>query len=274
MTTVPASVLMTLMMAQVSAPPAPPPAITPTGNPVIEIGVTRHDVRAEGVDHVGPWHLFSASVSWQPPWRVRPTFDVERQSRPGGSHERIGGGAYVDWTSRLYSYQAVSVARFVPEADRFYPRARGDVRVFWKTAETGGMTIAAGYTALSFGFGRQSQIVNAGAVLYASRAITQATIYLNRNQPGSLYSTAGSFAVQMGAEGRRWYGFSISGGRELYRIGTFAVPATADFKTATAGVFLRQWLTPRAGIHATAEYQRVMGSYSRVAATGRLFIGF
>jgi YaiO family outer membrane protein len=116
--------------------------------------------------------------------------------------------------------------------------------------------------------------VNAGALLYGAGVITQLTVYLNRNQPGSLDSAAGNVAVQVGAEGRGWYGVSLSGGRELYRLGTLGPVETADFKTATVGGFVRQWLTANSGFHGMVEYQRVLGSYSRVGVTGRWFIGF
>ena len=271
--TSPAAFLLPLLLASQAPAPAVPAPSGGSGNPVVEVGVTRHDLRAEVGDDLGPWHVLTASVSWQPPFRVRPVIDVDRQTRPGGGHERVGGGVYVDWTRRVYSYQAVSWARTARDAARFYPRLRADARVFFKTAETGGVSFATGYTALTFG-AQRSQIVNIGTVLYSPRVIAQGTVYINRNDPGGLYSAAGNLSLQVGAEGRRWYGFSVGGGRELYRVGTFASTATADFKTVTTGVFIRQWLTSRAGMHATAEYQRVAGSYSRLGLTARWFVGF
>jgi YaiO family outer membrane protein len=148
------------------------------------------------------------------------------------------------------------------------------VRFFWKVPRQRQVILAAGYTALTFGAPQRSDILNIGTVVYANRVIVQATGFLNRNDPGELYSGAGNFSVQVGAEGTGWYGGSVGAGRELYRLGTLGTGGTADFTTATVGAFARRWLTRTAGIHATGEYQRVHGSYSRLGVTGHIFVGF
>ncbi len=266
------------MLAAPQAPvPATPPAVTAPpaqANPVLEIGATHHEVWADRAPVPGPWRVVHGSLSWQPPLRVRPRFELERQSRPAGGHYRGTVGAYVDWTPGLYSYQALTVAPATDADTRFYPSRRGDVRVFWKIPRHPSLTVAGGYTALTFGAPQRSHIVNVGALIYGRGVITQGTLYLNRNDPGGLQSLAGNVAVQVGAEGKAWYGVSLGGGRELYRVGTLAAGATADFTTTTVGGFMRRWLTPSSGVHATAEYQRIRGSYSRVAITADLFVGF
>jgi YaiO family outer membrane protein len=264
-----------LLLALLAAPQAPPPTPPSTpANPVLEAGASYHEVWDDASPRTGPWHTVHASLFWQPPLRVRPMVDVERQSRPSGAHARVSAGAYVDWTPTFYSHQSLSLARTVQAERRFYPERRVDVRLFWKVPQHTAVTLAGGYTVLTFGSPQRSQIVNLGTIIYGNRVITQATVYFNRNDPGSLNSAAGNFSIQVGAEGRGWYGVSISGGRELYRLGTVGTAETADFRTATVGGFVRRWLTSKAGVHGSVEYQRIIGSYSRVGVTGRLFIGF
>lgn len=253
--------------------PAPAPPTAGTGNPVLEVGTGRHEVWADADEGLGPWRVLHGSLSWQPPLRVRPRFEFERQSRPPGTHIRGTIGTYVDWTEDWYSYQALTLAPVTSAETRFYPSRRGDVRVFWKVPHRPQVVIAAGYTALTFGAPQRSDIVNIGTLVYASRVIVQATGYINRNDPGALYSAAGNLSFQVGTEGQGWYGASVSGGRELYRLGTLGTAGTADFTTATIGAFARRWLTRTGGFHATAEYQRVRGSYSRLAVTANLFVG-
>jgi YaiO family outer membrane protein len=259
--------------APAPAPPPPSPATAAPANPVFEVGASHHHVWDEDAS-LGPWRVVHGSLAWQPPLRVRPRFELERQSRPDGGHYRGTLGAYVDWTPSLYSYQAFTLAPAAGAATRFYPTRRGDVRVFWKMPRYPSLTLAGGYTGLTFGAPQRSDIVNIGALVYRPGVITQGTLYLNRNSPGALHSAAGNLAVQFGAEGKAWYGVNAGGGRELYRLGTLASGATADFTTATVGGFVRRWLTPSAGIHATAEYQRIIGSYSRAAVAANLFVGF
>jgi YaiO family outer membrane protein len=266
-------IMCAMLFAQQAPPPAPPPATGPA-SPVLEIGATHHEVWSEGAPRLGPWRIVHGSLAWQPPLRVRPRIELERQSRPSGGHYRASAGVYVDWTPTFYSYQALTVAPSTSADRRFYPSRRADVRLFWKIPEHEGVTLAAGYTGLTFGAPQRSHILNVGTILYGRHAIVQGTLYVNRNEPGTLHSAAANLSVQVGAEGRGWYGASISGGRELYRLGTLGTGGTADFTTATVGGFVRQWLTKTAGVHATFEYQRIMTSYSRVGVTAHLFVGF
>lgn len=263
-----------MLFAPQAAPPAPQPTASGPANPVLEIGATHHEVWSEGAPRLGPWRVVHGSLSWQPPLRVRPRLELERQSRPAGGHFRASAGVYVDWTPNLYSYQALTIAPSTSVHTRFYPSRRADVRLFWKIPQHSAVTLAAGYTGLTFGAPQRSHILNVGTIVYGRGLIVQGTLYLNRNDPGTLHSAAGNLSVQIGAEGRAWYGASIGGGRELYRLGTLATGGTADFTTATVGGFARQWLTTNAGVHATAEYQRMMGSYSRIGVTAHLFVGF
>jgi YaiO family outer membrane protein len=266
-------IMCAMLFAHQAPPPAPPPATGPA-SPVLEIGATHHEVWSEGAPRLGPWRIVHGSLAWQPPLRVRPRIELERQSRPSGGHYRASAGVYVDWTPTFYSYQALTVAPSTSADRRFYPSRRADVRLFWKIPEHEGVTLAAGYTGLTFGAPQRSHILNVGTILYGRHAIVQGTLYVNRNEPGTLHSAAANLSVQVGAEGRGWYGASISGGRELYRLGTLGTGGTADFTTATVGGFVRQWLTKTAGVHATFEYQRIMTSYSRVGVTAHLFVGF
>ena len=270
--------LVALLFAPQTPSPPPPQAVAPapqgTGNPVLEVGGSQHAVWASRASGLGPWRFVHGSLSWQPPLRVRPRLEFERQSRPAGSHVRGTVGTYIDWTSNLYSYQALTIAPTTDEETRFYPSRRGDVRVFWKIPPHPQVIIAAGYTALTFGAPQRSDIVNIGTVVYGRRVIVQATGYLNRNEPGALYSGAANFAVQAGSEGTGWYGASVGAGRELYRLGTLGTAGTADFTTVTVGGFARRWLTRTTGFHAMVEYQRVHDSYSRLGVTAHAFVGF
>jgi YaiO family outer membrane protein len=263
-----------MLFAPQAAPPAPQPIRPGAANPVLEIGATHHEVWSEGTSRLGPWRIVHGSLSWQPPLRVRPRIELEGQTRPAGGHLRASVGAYVDWRPSFYSYQALTVAPSTSADTRFYPSRRADVRLFWKVPQFAAVTLAGGYTALTFGAPQRSHILNVGTIVYGRRAIAQGTLYVNRNEPGTLHSTAGNVSVQVGAEGRRWYGASIGAGRELYRLGTLATGGTADFTTTTVGGFVRQWLTSTTGVHATAEYQRIRDSYSRVGVTAHVFVGF
>jgi YaiO family outer membrane protein len=136
------------------------------------------------------------------------------------------------------------------------------------------LVYTAGYTNLTFGSPQSTSIFNSGVLVYVGSTVAEITLFANRNQPGRLWSGAAMAAVQRGQEGRRWYGVSVGGGRELYRMGDRPDAAIADYDTATVSVFLRQWLTPASGVHITMEYQRATDLLQRVAIGGRWFVQF
>src|SRR5688572_29115160 len=166
----PESWILIALLAAPQAPAAPPPE-PPTA--VVEAGASHHHVWAPDTEGIGPWRSVQASVAWQPPLRLRPVFDIERQTRPSGAHWRASAAVYVDWSPSFYSYQSIAIAPTVPEANRFYPSRRFDVRGFWKLPQRPNVVLAGGYTTLTFGPPQRSHIVNAGALLYGAGVITQ-----------------------------------------------------------------------------------------------------
>jgi hypothetical protein len=53
-----------------------------------------------------------------------------------------------------------------------------------------------------------------------------------------------------------------------------AALTNADFTSVTVTGFARRWLSRSMGVHATAEYQRILNSYQRLSLGARLFVEF
>ena len=236
----------------------------------VEAGGFRHAVSAGEPD----WTGAQLTAMWNPPARVRPVFGLEWQTRRDRSQLMGSAGAYVDWSSRFYTFQTIAIGEHVPQDARYYPLQRGDIRGFLKLPRHEQVVAAAGFTLLTFGNSQTAQIYNGGLLYYRGKSILQVTAYVNHTHPGSLLSGAGNIAVQRGAEGRGWYGGSVSAGREVYRLGAGLGVANADFTTLTASAFARKWLTPAIGVHSFVEFQRVLDSYSRLGVTSRVFVNF
>jgi YaiO family outer membrane protein len=182
-------------------------------------------------------------------------------------------GAYADWSPRIYTIQSFALAAHVPPAAQSYPLLRADVVAVFKASPTAPIAATVGYGYMTFGDRRSAQLFSGGVMATTGATITQVTTYVNRTQPGALISVAALASVQQGSEGTAWYGGSFGAGRELYRIDP-AGTANADFTSMTVTGFARRWLGHSMGVHALAEYQRILSSYQRLSLGARLFVEF
>jgi YaiO family outer membrane protein len=234
----------------------------------VEVGAA-HDIATRQAD----WDRVESRLFWRGAARVRPLLGLAAQRRASIWQTRGDIGAYSDWSSRFYTVETLAVAPRVALPAQSYPLFRADIVGIVKAAPAAPVAVTAGYGYMNFGNRRSAQLFSGGLMATTGATITQGTIYLNRTQPGALISVAAVASAQHGTEGVGWYGGSIGAGRELYRIDPAGL-ANADFTSVTIGGFARRWLTHSTGIHAFAEYQRILRSYQRVSLGARLFVDF
>ena len=98
-------------------------------------------------------------------------------------------------------------------------------------------------------------------------------LFINRSQPGDLYSASGLLAVQHGQEGRSWLGVTVGGGRELYQL-VGQTPFEAHFMSYSLGTFYRKWFSRHAGIVFSGEYLDKLDAYRRAGGSARIFFEF
>ena len=259
------SLLFLLLPAQSNQQPAASPIRSAR---TFEVGAA-HDIASRQPD----WDRVESRLWWGGASRVRPILGLTSERRAATWQTRGEIGAYSDWTPRFYTIESFAVAAHVPPAAQSYPLLRADVVTVFKASPIAPVAATAGYGYMTFGNSRSAQLYSGGIMATTGVTITQVTMYVNRTQPGALMSVAGVASVQRGSEGTAWYGGSFGAGRELYRIDP-AGTANADFTSVTVTGFARRWLSRSMGVHASAEYQRILNSYQRLSLGARLFVEF
>lgn len=86
-------------------------------------------------------------------------------------------------------------------------------------------------------------------------AVLEGGIVLNISEPGRVHSRMPYAAVTLGREGQQYLSLRVARGSEAYQaIGTQA--QLVDFKSTSVALNWRQWLGPRWGVTAQAEFYR------------------
>lgn len=255
-------------------PQPPPPATTA---PTYEVLPFRLEVGGyeNYVDNgYGNWRGGDAQLWYRGNSFFVPAFTFDSQTRPAGTQQNYGFLSYLNWTKSFYTVQGFSVA---PQHDGiqtiYFPKHRYDVTAYWKLPPKRNLVIGAGFTRFDLGAPGYGEIFSLGAIYYHGKFVFQGTGYVNRNQPGVLYSGSGTLAVQYGQEGKSWLGGNVSGGHLLYRFAG-QTPFDVRFYGYSFQGFYRKWLTRHTGIVTTLEYQNQVTAFQRFGANVSLFFEF
>ncbi len=205
--------------------------------------------------------------------RFIPAFTAETQSRPTGDQQNYSFFSYLNWTPTLYTTQGFSVAPQHNERAIYFPKFRYDADVHWKVPPARHVVLQAGYTQFDFGKPGHGQIFHAGAIYYRSKLVVESNLFLNRSQPGNLWSTSTALAAQYGKEGSYWLGATAGGGRELYRF-VGSAPLDLNYKSYSVSLFYRRWITRRVGFLTSADYHDKLGAYRWIGVRTSLFFDF
>ncbi|MEP6962849.1 MAG: YaiO family outer membrane beta-barrel protein, partial [Acidobacteriota bacterium] len=173
----------------------------------------------------------------------------------------------------FYTIQGYSWAPQKDLSSTYFPKRRYDIRGYWKVPPNQKLLLGAGYTRFDLGPAGHGQIFSAGILYYHNKWIVDANLFTNRSQPGDLYSASGLLSVQYGQEGRHWFGVTLGGGRELYRL-IGQTPIEARFMSYSVGTSYRHWLTKHTGIVFSGEYVDKLDAYRRAGGSARLFFEF
>jgi YaiO family outer membrane protein len=202
-----------------------------------------------------------------------PAIFVDSQTRPQGTQQNYGFFSYLNWSKSFYTVQGFSAA---PQRDPntvYFPKRRYDIKANWKLPPSRNVVIGVGYTRFDLGAPGHGQIFNLGTLWYHHKVVSEANVFLNRNQPGDLYSASGSVAVQYGQEGKSWFGVSAGGGRQLYQYAG-QIPFNVRINGYDFHTFYRKWISRYVGIIVMFDYQDLLSTYRRMGGQGGLFFEF
>ena len=202
-----------------------------------------------------------------------PAFTVDRQTRPQGTQWNYAFFSYANWSKSFYTTQGFSWAPQKDNSAIYFPKRRYDIRGYWKVSPEKAFLVDAGYTRFDLGAAGHGQIFSAGSLYYHGKWVFDANLFINRSQPGDLYSASGTFSAQHGQEGHYWFGITAGGGRELYQLAG-QTPFEASFTSYSLGAFYRRWLTAHSGIVFSGVYLDKFDAYRRAGGTASLFFEF
>ncbi|MCU1334684.1 MAG: hypothetical protein JWO19_265 [Bryobacterales bacterium] len=220
----------------------------------------------------GTWSGGEAQL-WYRSRYFTPSFTVDRQTRPAGTQWNYTFFSYLNWSKSFYTIQGFSWA---PQKDPnavYFPQRRYDIRGYWKLPPEQKFLIGAGYTRFDLGAAGHGQIFSAGSLYYHGKWVFDANLFINRSQPGDLYSASGLVSAQYGQEGRQWVGVTAGGGRELYQL-VGQTPFEVRFMSYSLSTFYRRWLTKHTGVVFSGDYVDKLDAYRRGGGSVRLFFEF
>jgi len=221
----------------------------------------------------GDWRGLNANLWYRGSRKFVPGFLVDSQTRPEGTQQNYSFMSYLNWTPSFYTVQGVSGAPQRSEAAIFFPKFRADVKGNWKLTPGKKFVLGTGFTYFDFGRPGKGEIYNVGALYYRNKLVVEGNLFINRSQPGNLWSSSGSLALQYGAEGKYWIGFLASGGQELYRVDGLT-PFDARLKSYTIELSYRRWISRHVGYYVGAILQEKIDAYRRGGGSARLFFEF
>ena len=220
----------------------------------------------------GHWSGGGLRLSYKWSDRVTTTGQVFAQRRPGEIEPLGGVSTLIEWSKWFYTDMAVSGGG-PDDPAAFFPRVRYDGTANFKPLWIPGLILNVGLTRLYFGSPTSGRVFRPGAVFYWRRFVFQGNVYFNNVRPGNRKSKSANGAMQYGQEGRYWFGLVGGGGREAWQ--TLALtPQDTEFTSYSGSVFLRKWLAPNYGIHASYSYSVKRTAYRIHGLEFRFFLDF
>jgi len=135
----------------------------------------------------------------------------------------------------------------------FFPRFRAGLTIARKWPQVRGLVTTAGAGYFAWKDAHRDAQLSAGALYYFTiPLVAEAGVSWNRSSPGSVVSRYQYVAVTQGQSRRRYLTLRVAGGREAYQLIAPSRPI-ADFRSGGVAAGVRQWITPRWGVAATAE---------------------
>ena len=197
-------------------------------------------------DVYGDWTTATATLYVKNLPRVTPFVQVGMFER---DHTKTGLslGAYLDWTTRLYSYSAFTTGG----SSHYLHRARWDHTFY---LNTGPVIAVLGGGYMEDHDGHRDRYVSFGPRWWRGRWIAEYRATWTESDPGSLVSWKHLFSAGTGEEGHSWLFVNLTVGREHYTATwvTPNQPVDHDFWDLSASY--QRWLHPRFGVKALLGY--------------------
>jgi YaiO family outer membrane protein len=183
----------------------------------------------------------------------------------GGFHRNVGdallgvGGAYKDWTDRLYTYTALAAG-----SDSVYlPQVRFDNDINFKFGDKRNIVGTLGVTYVNYHNTHEDLIFSTGITLYRKRWITTYRIFRNKSDPGNVTSFSHLIDLAYGKEGSQWTNLTVSFGNQAYLADYLSKPEEVNQDSVYLVIKHRQWINSSWGILGDLSYFKLEGGYKK-----------
>lgn len=220
----------------------------------------------------GWWHDVDETLWIRKSPRFIPALTFDTRTSDTGTQRYYSFFSYANWTPRFYTTQAVSGTADSPGTPLLFPRFRYDVKAWYKLGASRQVIPAVGVTRYTIN-GQGGYIVNPALLYYRGPYVFDVEAFVNRNEPGTLWSGSGLVTVQRGRERHYWVGASAGAGRQTYQeLGV--TPLNVRYASVSVNTFYRKWLTRNFGIAISAGYMDAFSYYQRFNFSTHLFFDF
>ncbi len=225
---------------------------------------------SQGFDY---WRGLDAELWYRGNRKIIPALFVSSQTRPTGTQQNYAFMSYINWTESFYTVQSVSGAPQRSDQAIYFPEFRYDIKGFYKLPPDRNFLLAAGFTQFDFGRPGSGEIYNLGSLYYHRKLVVEGNLFINQSHPGGMWSASGNLCLQYGTEGKYWYGLTVGGGRELYRVEALT-PYDVGLTSYTLDAFYRRWISRHLGYVLRATFQDKLDAYRRGGISARVFFEF
>jgi YaiO family outer membrane protein len=214
------------------------------------------------------WRSQSAVLTWSRSPNVVYLFG-QFDDRPLGQGSIIGAGLTREWTSRLFTYSAITVS--LDEA-QYLPKRRADLDLNVKLLPAP-LVAGFGATTIRYPGDRGDDVLSAFLVYYGPGILTY-RYFRNWSDPGAVASSAQMIQAALERPGRYSSFLRFSWGNEAYLPAAIITPEAVSVEGQTLSLFYRHWLTQRGGILVGLERQTKEGGFRRSGGWGGIFYAF
>ena len=172
----------------------------------------------------------------------------------------IGGlGAYIDWTSWLYTFTSV----YMGTKSDYNPLVRVDHEFNFKFGPRQMIVATAAFTYIKNHDEHYDLTPQAGISVYIPWWVFTYRFFFNISNPGTVFGPSHLIAVEYGAEGAHWTSLTARFGKAAYLATYLVKPEKIDEWSMEFALSHRHWIGRNWGLFRRLSFMRLFGEYDK-----------
>ena len=179
-------------------------------------------------------------------------------------------GAYKDWTPWLYTYTAFSVG----SNSLYLSKYRVDHEFNFKVGEKKNIVPSMGFTYIKYHDVHKDYIVYPGISYYGEGFVITYKHFLNKSDPGSVYSSSDLVSLGVGQEGKSWTYLDVSYGKQAHLATYLVKPQQVRQNSLYVSFSHRHWIKKDFGLFGGLGYLKLKEGYEKYGLQVGIFKDF